>query len=307
MQVDRDSETLRALTESGIARGGLFCVEVDIPSLGFFAHLGGVMSMLRLCERLALKPCIRLVSSNYLEPARGPSFLEYFFDGPVLSAAESRLVSAAPLTRIESFFDCPGWSQDDFPTLAKSHGFWSSYYSLRPGISAHVEQITSEKRMGIDMAGIHYRGTDKIREAAAVDPDSAIRHIKAALALHPGIERVFVASDSRGFPDMIASSLHGFSVSYCKDELRSSSDKPIHLAPVADQYRLGHEALVNCLLLAKCGVLVKNMSDLSGWASVFNPSQKVYLMNRPSGEGLKWLGFPERELIERDCFVPGLR
>ncbi len=290
-----------------MARGGLFCVEVDIPSLGFFAHMGGVMSMLRLCERLALKPCIRLVSCNYLEPTRGPCFLEYFFDGPALSAAESRLVSGAPLARIESFFDCPGWSQDDFPTLAQSHVFWSKYYSLRPEVSAHVERIAAEKQIGVDVAGIHYRGTDKIREAAAVDTESAIRHIRTSLALHPDIDRVFVASDSHGFLDTIASSLNGFSVSYCKDELRSSSEQPIHLAPVADQYRLGHEALINCLLLAKCGVLVKNMSDLSGWASVFNPSQKVYLMNRPSGEGVKWLGFPERELIERDCFVPGLR
>ena len=36
-------------------------------------------------------------------------------------------------------------------------------------------------------------------------------------------------------------------------------DRPVHLSPVADQYRLGQEALANCLLLAKCGVVVKNM------------------------------------------------
>ena len=105
-----ERENLRLLAESGLVRGGLFCVEVDAPSLGFFAHLGGVMSMLRLCDRLSLKPLIRLASSNYLEPARGPCFLDYFFEGPALSAEEERLLHSAPLTRIGSFFDLPGLS-----------------------------------------------------------------------------------------------------------------------------------------------------------------------------------------------------
>lgn len=304
--VAKEQETLRLLAGSGLVRGGLFCVEVDIPSLGFFAHLGGVMSMLRLCDRLGLKPFIRLSSSNYLEPARGPCFLDYFFEGPALSPGEKRLVDSAPLTRIGSFFDCPGWSQSDYPSLEHSHAFWSKYYLLRPEIAAHVDRIASELGIHDHVAGVHYRGTDKVREAAAVEPADVIGHVRTCLASHPEIKQVFVATDCQGFLGLIGGRLKGFRVTYRTDELRSGSDRPIHLSPVADQYRLGQEALTNCLLLAKCGIVVKNMSDLSGWSSVFNPWQRVYLMNRPAGDGVRWLGFPERELVERGCFVPGL-
>lgn len=307
MLVSNDQETIQLLIDSGMVRDGLFCVDVNIPSLGFFAHLGGVMSMLRVCERLELTPFIRLSSSNYLDAVRGPNFLEYFFEGPKLSDEQRRSALSIPLTRIESFFDCPGWSQTDYPSLALGNIFWSKFYSLRPEMVDLVERIALEKNIGINTMGVHYRGTDKVSEADAIDPKKIVGHVSTCLALHPEVQQIFVATDSHKFLDIIGNQLKRYKVIFRDGELRSQNELPVHLSSVLEPFRLGQEALLNSLLLSNCGILVKNMSDLSGWSSVFNPSQKVYLVNRPAGDGIKWLGFPERELVEKGCFVPGLQ
>jgi hypothetical protein len=57
------------------------------------------------------------------------------------------------------------------------------------------------------------------------------------------------------------------------------------------------EALVNCLLLARCRALIRTASFLSGWASVFNPELSVIMLNRPYQEAL-W--FPDREVLRHE-------
>jgi hypothetical protein len=55
---------------------------------------------------------------------------------------------------------------------------------------------------------------------------------------------------------------------------------------------IGREALVTCLLLARCGFLLKTASYLSAWAKIFNPSLDVLLISPTLGTGF----FPDRAL-----------
>ena len=56
----------------------------------------------------------------------------------------------------------------------------------------------------------------------------------------------------------------------------------------------GEEALINCLLLSKCNMLIKNSSFLSAWSKVFEPTLPVVMIYRDSPES-QW--FPERDLL----------
>jgi hypothetical protein len=55
---------------------------------------------------------------------------------------------------------------------------------------------------------------------------------------------------------------------------------------------IGREALVTCLLLSRCGFLIKTPSYLSGWAKIFNPLLPVWLISPLLSRGL----FPDRQL-----------
>ena len=68
---------------------------------------------------------------------------------------------------------------------------------------------------------------------------------------------------------------------------------PVHRKGYGDAYRKGFEALVNCLLLSRCGALLKTASFLSGWAKVFAPGMETLLLNR-THVATTW--FPDRDI-----------
>ena len=154
--------------------------------------------------------------------------------------------------------------------------------------------------------GLHFRGTDKWTEASKLEFESTVPFIHRCLQAYPSLDRLFVATDSQPYLDYIGRQFSNVQVICYADEMRSSDDTGVHLAAGGSHFQKGRDALLNCLLLSRCDVLLKTMSNLSGWAKVFNPRLSVYLMNRPAHEGILWLGFPEREMVERHWFVQGL-
>jgi hypothetical protein len=68
--------------------------------------------------------------------------------------------------------------------------------------------------------------------------------------------------------------------------------RPIHYSGYPG-LEIGREALVTCLLLSRCGFLVKTPSYLSAWAKIFNPGLPVWLIT-PASLGDEM--FPDRAL-----------
>ena len=81
-----------------------------------------------------------------------------------------------------------------------------------------------------------------------------------------------------------------------EDTVRSVDGGAIHSRPeMGDNYIKGKEALINCLLLSRCNVLIRTASFLSAWSSFFNPKFPVIMLNTPYEHKL-W--FPDREIIK---------
>jgi len=294
------------IASARFSRAGLYCIEVDCPTNGFFSQLGGLMPILLRCERRNLKPHIILSSKLYLERGRGPSFLQYFFDGPIFTETQRSLIRRSSMPRFESFAEIYGWSREDYPRLADSGTLFRRYYSLRQQIKAEADAFAAVNFKAGATLGVHYRGTDKVSEASFVPFEHTLQSIRQYITSHPEIKVVFVSADIADYIDFIRHSLPDVRIIYRNSEARSTNALPIHLSRIGSPYQNALDALLNCLLLSKCDVLFKTMSNLSGWAKVFNPSLKVYLMNRPDNEGIKWLGFPEREMVEKQWFTPQL-
>ena len=54
-----------------------------------------------------------------------------------------------------------------------------------------------------------------------------------------------------------------------------------HFEDMDDNYTKGLDAIVDCLLLSRCNLLIKTPSQLSAWSKVFNLDLKLVLMGQP--------------------------
>lgn len=119
------------------------------------------------------------------------------------------------------------------------------------------------------MIGVHYRGTDKISEAPRTEYSAVLNRMNE---FKDGI--FFIASDEDSF---IKSAVQTFGsrVVFCNHK-RSQDSAPIHLHP--DNFsgeQIGEEALIDCLLLSRCQILIRTASNLSIASGFFNPQIRV--------------------------------
>jgi hypothetical protein len=147
--------------------------------------------------------------------------------------------------------------------LAEVNGFWHQ----------HLE--------GERVIGIHYRSTDKPAELAErSDPTPSVSiddYLDRALALDGAHDaRFFLATEDELALERARQRLGNRLVS--TQATRSRDSIPPHLAVGGP--RVGQEALVDCLLLARCHHLVHGVSNLSHAALLFSPEMTHSDMTR---------------------------
>lgn len=151
------------------------------------------------------------------------------------------------------------------------------YIKVKQPILDIVEDFIQQNFTGNTIITVHYRGTDKYKEAPRVPYDKFVKKISDYIDENSLTDyTIFVASDEQPFVDFIESEFPGTVVSY--DVKRSSSLRPIHDAVYKNQYHQGESAIIDCLLLSRGDVLFRTPSNLSRWASYFNPNIPVFLV-----------------------------
>jgi len=292
----------------------IFALNLNNEKLGFFANLNFCLHFLYYCDRAKLVPYITFTSPNYLDRRLGPCWFAYFFDNLALDAEGLQRVQRGDVRTCEA---------RDNREMGFTKAFNREYYSkisiqlanelvvkyigIKREISDEVEHFVKENFRGRKILAIHFRGTDKLIEAPRVSWDYCKLTINNYLNAHPDVNCIFVASDESLFVDYICREFSDITVCHHNDRQRSSGTRALHLDyESGDNYHKGEDALVNCLLMAQCDALIKSSSLLSAWASVFNPSLPVVLLNRPHREEDLW--FPESELVRKsmDQYLPML-
>lgn len=264
----------------------ILSVIVDNSRLGMFAHLNVALRILRFAEENHVAPQIAFESPNYADPRYSKNWFAYHFALTQAPEPGSRLLDL----RIETHRDL-GLSRPDDLTLLEAGALWRKYVRFKPEIIAEVDGFCSENQVGPNSIAVHYRGTDKCKEASRVSYDSVIDTVRLECAEHPD-RRIFVASDEHGFVERSMAAFPDGQVCFREDSRRASTTVPIHLHQRSvGNFEMGRDALVNCLILARCGTIVRTCSLLSSWASIFNPGIDVVLLN-DSFENTSW--YPER-------------
>lgn len=233
-------------------------VEFTNPAIGFFAQMNFCLYAARYAEMTGRRVFITLSSPNYRDPEHGPNWFHYFFEerhGVVAPTGRRRI-------RVADNAELP--SEAQAIDLEQAHDLFFRHYAIRPQVVSLVE--SEARRLGVGGAtlGVHFRGTDKHLEAESVERATAIAKIAGVLDADRTIDRVFVASDDAGFIRMIRGEIRSVPVASLEDSVRSEGSEPIHLSGLRPGNRaMARDALLNALMLARCGRLVRTTSFLS--------------------------------------------
>jgi hypothetical protein len=166
---------------------------------------------------------------------------------------------------------------------------------IQPSLESEVNQFWDDHALGSDVLGVHYRGTDKSTEASAVTYDEMFESVNETLKDRPSTTAVFVTSDEADFV-ALASQRINHNVVVSRDDFRRAKDSRERFRDTDQVIALQRDAVVNMLLLARCGALVKMASFLSAFSVLLNPEMSVNIVNRTHGDK-SW--FPENQMIER--------
>lgn len=278
---------------------GVYAIELE-ARVGFFAQMNWLLYILRHCEQRGLRPRICFSSPWYRDPAQGANWLAYHFEArtPGLWLEPDAGPRPLRISRAEEL-DELGLPRRVFAglTLEEASLILGRHLEPVPAVTGLVDGFVARHFEPGATLGVHYRATDKGSEARVPTADEMLAAIRAHLEAHPHYRRIYLASDDGHFVDRAQAELGGVPVIVREGEIRSRDGRAVHTrADGETNLQKGREALVNCLLLARCDGLLRTASFLSGWASVFNPGLPVRLLNPPHAHA-NW--FPDRSIVER--------
>ena len=145
-----------------------------------------------------------------------------------------------------------------------------------------MDAFAREHRLGAHTLSLHYRGTDKHREAPQQAVADVIERVSRYIDTLQGVENLFVASDESAFIEAASGGIAGLPVISMDDSVRGHEGKPVHLQGLKEGNRaMGYDAVRNALMLSRGGWLCRTSSFLSAWSAVFNPDIKVAVFNAP--------------------------
>lgn len=269
----------RRKIESDVSNGYVavdFCNEVGIG-----ARLVWCLNVLAYCDTNKSEADFRF---SFPRAQDTDFFAPFFFiRNPNRSPAPRQFVRAVTIDAVPH----------EVIDLSRATDLARKYVAPQLDVSAETDQFWSEHGLDGNVLGVHYRGTDKTDEAPRVDYETVTRYVQSYLYRHRETTAIFVSSDERKFIDFAIATFADLPVVCREDFRRADTLQPVY-RNLDDVPSIQRDAVVNCLLLARCSGLIKTASFLSAFAAILNPDMRTFIINRPHEKSL-W--FPEREML----------
>jgi len=165
----------------------------------------------------------------------------------------------------------------------RAYALIQKYIHVLPHIDQKVQEFCKENFDGHFVIGLHYRGTDKSTEAESVSYDQIQAALAPVLLAHKDeAVKIFLATDDAFFAQRFQKDFSNYVV--MRNTLRSNTQEGIHARKDLNGYRKGEEAVIDCLLLARCSFLLKMASNLSDCSLRFQPDLPVIHLNKSYSE-----------------------
>lgn len=146
---------------------------------------------------------------------------------------------------------------------------WGSYFKIPERIEKRADDVGDLT----NVLGIHYRGQDKVLatwDSNPVSHDDFVTIVKDFLGRDRRFSKLYVATDDRGFVEHIRSAIDLEVVNL--GEGKSHKVLENHSGRFAEAER----ALLDCVILSKCGAVLNTSSALSAFAKILRPDLEIY-------------------------------
>lgn len=215
-------------------------------------------------------------SGLYYDPLYGENWWEYYCE-PIVLGKNKGIVKKSNLYQYINFCTLT----ELILTRKQVNALIQEYIKIKPHIQTKVDKFFEDNLEDHYVISVHYRGTDKALEAPRVAYEKVIETVKNHIKENNLNEyRIFVATDEWKFIETMENE---FSDSICfYDSHRSHDGKPVHIS-TPNNYEIGEEALIDCLLLSKGNILIRTSSCLSMWSTFFNSDIPVILLSHRHG------------------------
>lgn len=164
----------------------------------------------------------------------------------------------------------PG-SKNPYPddTLRRTlHSIISAHVRIKEPTLQKIEEFYSKYIQHTFTVAIHLRGTDKYTEVAPLSIEYICQRANEYVPC-----QFYIATDDERLLEHAQKLLHGPIISYpcfrskSEEGVHTTREYPAHLSRAL----LGEEALIECILLSRCNVMIHTWSMLSMTALLFNP------------------------------------
>lgn len=251
-------------------RGLPLSIVMEDRNDGFFSLFFQVLGLADVC--IAGRHNFELAFCNgpYVQAEKGCNWWRYYFESSRFEFGPAN----ANIVRIGSLRDQYRFS-DYGRALAPetANGIMRQMgLAVRKELLEKVVSFWDANMRGKTVTGLHYRGTDKVRadgkraESVRVPYEYVLNYLRE----RHSAGHFFVAADEAPLVEYLMRHLPGRIIAYCG--IRSADSRSVHHGSgEASRYQAGEDALIDCLLLSRCGFIARTESNLSLACNVFNP------------------------------------
>lgn len=256
--------------------------------VGFFSNFLAVLNQLKWCEKNNKIPVVYWPKPGLYYDERGlngivsDNIWDYYFDPVSNLQCESHdnpcyeysLDGYAVATLPYPFpYESLAHIKQVYPDKAlrcRMNNLISNYIKIKEPTLNKVEQFYQKHLKDNFTVSIHLRGTDKHYEVKPVSIDQIFDEANKYAPC-----QFYIATDEERLLQEAQKKLKGNVISYNCFRASSNSQSGVHYVsdyPI-DRSRalLGEEALIDCLLLSRCNLMIHTWSNLSISALLFNP------------------------------------
>jgi hypothetical protein len=146
---------------------------------------------------------------------------------------------------------------------------WNAYFRIPDRVINRARALGSLS----DAIGIHYRGNDKntsLWDSNPINHDNFLAIVRQFCQERPQFQRIFLATDDLHFYGFLKRNISLDIITLGGVGFHKDQASPELAEAKADR------ALLDCVLLSRCGVVLLTSSALSAFAKVINPGLEIY-------------------------------
>jgi hypothetical protein len=245
--------------------------------LGMFAAANQVLGQLYLFETGQLPNVSGLTidfdtHGLYYDPSCGSNWWTYYFEPLCIGESENANIVYPTEEQYRE-----AWIQRRMIPRETAAQLIKKYIHIKSPIQRKIDAFVDQFFLNKYVIGIHYRGTDKNKEAPRIAYETLFEEVEQnAPKEKPYV--LFIATDEVDFLEQAREKYPGCVVAI-EAHRSESAGLGVHFIN-KNNYILGEEALTDAVLLSKCDLLIRTSSNLSLWSTYFNPNLPVILLNQ---------------------------